>query len=143
MLAEFPLRLKAIANSTELQSDQEDLFITVLKVTALAFGGDTQARQKPAYSSQSQGMSATTQHSQHRSQHTSRTRRKALQHHHRSTTSDHTIDRTTVLFHRRLASEETQTNESIHGTPGKTVRARTMRQVAPENCNGCLMDTYP
>ena len=38
-----------------LQSDQEDLLITILKATALAFGGNMQVRQKPAYSSQSQG----------------------------------------------------------------------------------------
>ena len=46
---------KAIVNSAALQSDQEDLLITVLKVTALAFGGNMQVRQKPAYSSQSRG----------------------------------------------------------------------------------------
>ena len=38
-----------------LQSNQEDLLITTLKVAALAFGGNMQVRQKPAYSSQSQG----------------------------------------------------------------------------------------
>ena len=48
-------RNTAILNSTVLQSDQEDLFITILKATALAFGGNMQVRQKPAYSSQSQG----------------------------------------------------------------------------------------
>ena len=48
-------RNKAILNSTVLQSDQQDLLITVLKATARALGGNTQVRQKPAYSSQSQG----------------------------------------------------------------------------------------
>ena len=48
-------RNTAILNSTVLQSDQEDLLITILKATALAFGGNMQVRQKPAYSSQSQG----------------------------------------------------------------------------------------
>ena len=48
-------RNTGILNSTVLQSDQEDLLITILKATALAFGGNMQVRQKPAYSSQSQG----------------------------------------------------------------------------------------
>ena len=49
-------RSKANANSAVLQSDEEDLLITVLKATALAFGGNMRVRQKPAYSSQqSQG----------------------------------------------------------------------------------------
>ena len=48
-------RNTAILNSTVLQSDQEDLLITILKATALAFGGNMQVRQKQAYSSQSQG----------------------------------------------------------------------------------------
>ena len=38
-----------------LQSDQQDLLITVLKATARALGGNMQERQKPADSSQSQG----------------------------------------------------------------------------------------
>ena len=48
-------RNKANLNSTALQSDQEELLITVLKATARALRGNTQVRQKPAYSSQSQG----------------------------------------------------------------------------------------
>ena len=48
-------RNTAILNSTILQSDQDNLLITILKATALAFGGNMQVRQKPAYSSQSQG----------------------------------------------------------------------------------------
>ena len=48
-------RNTAILNNTILQSDQEDLLITILQATALAFGGNVQVRQRPAYSSQSQG----------------------------------------------------------------------------------------
>ena len=57
LLQNFPWdcgRSTAILNSTVLQSDKEDLLITILKAIALAFEGNMQVRQKPAYSAQSQ-----------------------------------------------------------------------------------------